>query len=211
MHNIRRQQESSRVRESRIITEYVQFKHPGIYAKAKALYTKLDMLYPGKKDLRRTYEFQSFISGSKENKYKYSRKSQHEISDNMLLDNMLLEIQLMDKSAVPAVVPAVPAVVPAVPAVVPTVPAVVPAVPAVVPTVPAVVPAVPAVVPAVPPPAVPAVIIEDVEITLPVVPDEIIDEIIKSLSQDPDINSFFDDIVIDGETPLEMELAALGC
>ena len=168
MNNIRRQNEVSRVRVNRIITEYVQFKHPEIYAKAKEFYTKLDTLYPRKKDLRRTYEFQSFITGSKDNKYKYTRKSQDEISDNMLL-----EIQLMDKSAVPTVAPAV----------------------------------VPTVAPAVVPTVVPAV---GAEITLPVVADEIIDEIIKSLSQDPDVSTCFDEILTDGETPLEMELTASG-
>ena len=214
MHNLKRQQEASQVRESRIVTAYVKFKHPEIYAKAKDVYTKLDTLYPQKKDLRRTYEFQTFITGTKDNKYKrYKRKSQDESLDNMCLelsDNMLLKIPLMDKSAVPAVAPAV------VPVVVPTVDAVVaPAVaPAVVPVVvPTVAPAVDAVVaPTVVPPVAPAVdalpMFPDDMNALPMLPDDMIDEIVRSLSQDPDITTFFDDIF--DETPLESELTALG-
>ena len=192
MHNVRRRQEVQRVMENRVITEYVQFKHPRIYEKAKAFYTELKALYPQKKDVRRTYEFQTFITGVESKKYKYSNRLHRQHME--ITDNMVLNIQLMDNFPVPAVVP------PAVPAVVP------PAVPAVVP------PAVPAVVP----PAVPAVpttvspmdtIIEDTEITLPVVSDDIIDEIIEGLRQDPDINSIFDDIDIEDPTPLERELS----
>ena len=225
MHNVRRRQEASRVRENRIITEYVQIKHPGIYKNAKALYTRLDNLYPEKKDLRRTYEYQAFMTGLEPKKYKYSRQQHRAINDNMLL-----QIELMDN---PADVPAVPAVVPAdVPAVVPpVVPADVPAVPPVVSAdVPAVsaipdvtiedaeitLPAVsdeivdeiirglrhvvPADVPAVS--AIPDVTIEDAEITLPAVSDEIVDEIIRELRQDPDLNSIFDNIDIEDEREL---------
>ena len=212
MHNIRRQKEACRVRLNRVISEYVEIKHPEIYAEAKKVYTKLDTLYPMKKDLRKTYEFCLFTSGLKDNKYKYTRKLQDDdmvgLKDNKytrkLQDDMVLEIPLMDMSAVSTVVPAVvPTIAPAVAPAIPTV------VPAVVPTVaPAVAPAIPAVAPAV----VADEIIPDVggEVTLPVVADEIIDEIIMNLRQDPDIGTFFDEILTDGETPLEEELTALG-
>ena len=201
MHNARRQQEVGNIRMNRIITEYVRSKHPEVYDEAKAVYTKLDMLYPTKKDLRKTYEFCVYTTGSKDNKYKYSRKLHHQVSDNFVL-----EIPLMDTSDAPTVASDIPpAVIP--PADIP--PAVIP--PAVIP--PADIP--PAVIPpAVIPPAVipPAVIPPDVgaEVTLPFLSNEIIDEIIEDLRNDPEINTFFDQILTTGETPLEEELATLG-
>ena len=175
MHNVRRQKEAFRVRENRIIAGYVQFKHPGIYNEAKAFYTKLSNLYPEKKDLRKTYEYQTFTTGLESTKYKYSRRSRRQHQE--ITDNMILQIQLMDKSAVPPTVP--PAVPPAVPAVVP--------------------PAVSAIPPI-------DVIIEDAEITLPAVSDDIIDEIIEGLRQDPDISTIFDHIDIEDERNIEDEL-----
>ena len=177
MHNIRRRNETSRVRESRIINGYVLFKHPGIYAKAKDFYAKLDALYPAKKDLRKTYEYQAFITGLKDNKYKYERRSQDE-----RLDTMVLEIPLLDKADIPTVVPDVaPAIPTVVPDVAPAIPTVVPDVAPAIPTVVSdVAPAIPTVVPAIP------TVVPDIgaEITLPVLPDEIINEIINDLSQD---------------------------
>ena len=177
MHNLRRQKEVSRVRMNRIINGYIEIKHPEIYEEAKAFYSKLNMLYPKKKDLRKTYEYSLFATGSRDNKYKYNRASQEEISDKMVL-----EIPLMDMSGVPTVPPTV------IPAIAADIPTDAPAIPTVAPTV-----------------------IPDIgaELTLPVVPDNIIDGIITELRQDPEICNFFDDILND-ETPLESELTALG-
>ena len=211
MHNLRRQNEASRVRMDRIISGYIKIKYPKAYEEAKAFYTRLDMLYPNKKDLRKTYEYSLFATGSEDNKYKYNRSRQEGISDKMVL-----EIPLMDTSDIPTVIPAdIPTVAPAViPADIPTVaPAVIPAdIPTVAPAViPADIPTVaPAVIPADIPTVAPAVIPDiGAELTLPVLPDKIIDEIIAELSQDPEICNFFDDILND-EAPLESELMALG-
>ena len=107
MHNMRRRKEASRVRMNRVISGYVETKHPDIFAKAKAFYTKLDQIYPNKKDLRKTYEYCIFETGSKDNKYRYQRNFQ-EISDNMVL-----EIELMHTSATPTVAAdSPPAVIP---------------------------------------------------------------------------------------------------
>ena len=183
-NNARRQQEVCNIRMNRIITEYVRSKHPEVYNEAKAVYTKLDMLYPTKKDLRKTYEFCVYTTGSKDNKYRYSRKLHHQVSDNFVL-----EIPLMHMSDAPAT-PTVASDIP--PAVIP--PAVIP---------PAVIP--PAVIP-------PVVIPPDVgaEVTLPFLSNEIIDEIIEDLRNDPEINTFFDEILTTGQTPLEEELGTLG-
>ena len=216
---MRRQKEASRVRVNRIIADYVEMRYPNIYEEAKMLYTKLDMLYPGKKDLRKTYEFCLLATGSSDNKYRYMRKTQDAVSDKMVL-----EIPLMHTSTIPTVVPDIPTVAPTIPTVVPDIPTVAPTIPTVVPDIPTVAPTIPTVVPDIPTvaPTIPTVVpdiptvapavIPDIgaEITLPMVPDKIIDEIIMELRQDPEVCNFFDDILVDGETPLESELTALG-
>ena len=249
LHKLRRQQEASQVRVDRVVTGYFHHKHPEIYEKAMELYTELNTLYPQKKDLRRTYEYQNFVTGSTTNKYRYSRRSHNSGNTRNITDNMVLQIPLManPETHVPDIptVPDVPTVtaVPDVPAVtpVPDVPPVtaVPDVPAVtaVPDVPAVtaVPDVPAVtaVPDIPPvtavPDVPAVTavpdipavtaVPDVplvpvdismaECTIPPLSDEIINDIVYRLRQDPDIDTFFEDMDIQDLTPLESELSLL--
>ena len=247
MHNIRRQKEVSRVRMNRIINGYIEIKHPEIYQKAKAFYTRLDMLYPKKKDLRKTYEYSLFTTGSKDNKYKYNRASQEEFSDKMVLEIPLMstipavadiptdaptivaDIPTDAPTIVPTVAADIPTVVPTVAADIPTdaptivadiptdaptiVPTVAADIPTVVPTVAADIPTVvPTVVADIPTDA-PAIqtVIPDIgaKITLPVIPDEIIDDIITELRLDPEICNIFDDILND-ETPLESELMALG-
>ena len=193
MHNIRRQREAHRVRMERIITGYIETRYPNIYEEAKKVYTKLDMLYPTKKDLRKTYEFCVCTSGSTDNKYKYMRKTQDAVSGKMLL-----EIPLMSTSTVPAV--SAQTVVPNAPAV--SAQTVVPNAPTVsAPTV------VPINAPTVSAPTVPDI---GAEITLPFLDNEIVDEIIGDLRMDPEICTFFDNILTDGETPLETELSTSG-
>ena len=271
MHKVRRRQEAIRVRQNRVIVTYIQHKHSKIYQEAMAFYDKLNALYPQKTDLRRTYEFQAFVTGAEVNKYKPLGMAQRQHVG--ITDNMVLNIQLMDNSTVPAVPTAVPpadpltvptavptAVPPADPLTVPTaVPTAVPpadpltvptAVPTAVPpadplTVPTAVPTavppadpltVPTAVPTAVPPADPLTVptavptavspadpltvsavptpvspmdirVEDAEITLPVLADDVIDEIIQHLRLDPDIGNIFDDIDINEQTPLERELS----
>ena len=105
--NIWRRMETARVRESRVITGYIEFKHPEVYNEAKEFYTELNKLYPYKKDLRRTNEFEWVKTGFPEVKTKkyYTRKTQYgknkEKKDNSktdeIVDNMKLIIPLMDR------------------------------------------------------------------------------------------------------------------
>ena len=62
--NIWRREETQRVREERIITGYFKYIHPEIYSEAKDFFNQLNELYPGKKDLRRTNEFEWLKSGT---------------------------------------------------------------------------------------------------------------------------------------------------
>ena len=56
--NISRREESMRVREERVITGYVRYVHPEVYKEAYEFYSQLNKLYPEKKDLRRTNEYE---------------------------------------------------------------------------------------------------------------------------------------------------------
>ena len=61
--NIWRRMQTAKVRETRVITGYIEFKHPEVYKEAKEFYTELNNLYPGKKDLRKTNEFEWIKTG----------------------------------------------------------------------------------------------------------------------------------------------------
>ena len=71
-----RKQEAIRVRKNRVTQGYIEKKYPEIYQEALEFYRFLDEKYPGKKDLRRTNEFEwvkTGISGQTARKY-YTRK-----------------------------------------------------------------------------------------------------------------------------------------
>ena len=105
--NINRRAETLRVREERIISGYVNYQHPEIYKQAKEFYEHLDVLYPYKKDLRRTNEYEMLkdVQSRKMRKY-YTRKTvkPKEITDTRkankpkeITDNMVLRIPLMNE------------------------------------------------------------------------------------------------------------------
>ena len=103
--NIWRRLETARVRQNRVITGYIEFKHPAVYKEAEEFYAQLNTRYPNKKDLRRTNEFEWVKSGFttvKTKKY-YPRKTPYEKKkDNSkpdeIVDNMELIIPLMGRA-----------------------------------------------------------------------------------------------------------------
>ena len=93
--NIRRRQESANVRCNRIVTGYVETNYPEVYAEAQQFYHSLDTAYPHKKDLRRTNEYAWMKDGSLGKKY-YLRKAKETTTKHKVADNMRLVIPLME-------------------------------------------------------------------------------------------------------------------
>ena len=94
--NIYRREESQRVRMERIIAGYVKYRHSNIYDEAKAFYHHLDELYPGKKDLRRSNEYEWLKNGSHETMKKYYPRKTTNPRKAKITDNMVLQIPLME-------------------------------------------------------------------------------------------------------------------
>ena len=103
-----RRAEAQRVREERIVSGYIKYKHPEMFQQAMEFYQYLDKLYPQKKDLRRTNEYQMIKdSNSRKIRKYYCQKASvpgetpHEITDKTpheITDNLVLRIPLMDSS-----------------------------------------------------------------------------------------------------------------
>ena len=85
LKNYWRRLEINRVKERRVICGYVEFKYPEIYKEAFEFYEFLNVKHPGKKDLRKTNEYEMLKSGvptqtvkkyykRKENKRKGNKK-----------------------------------------------------------------------------------------------------------------------------------------
>ena len=99
-----RREEALRVRQERVISGYVKHKHPEIYAYAIEFYDRLDNLYPDKKDLRTTNEYEMLKDSRlrKIRKYRIQKVSEpegitdkpEEITDKPR--SMVLRIPLMD-------------------------------------------------------------------------------------------------------------------
>ena len=230
----KRREEVIRIKQNRVIEGYVFHNHPEIYKKAKALYTALDALYPGKNDLRRTQEYQQAIGkGTGKDKYKYKYLKRYTATPQ----NQDETVQATNSPVVPANSPVVP-VIPYEETVQATNSPVVPANSPVVPVIPydetvqatnsPVVPPNSPVVPVIPyeetvqatnSPVVPA----NTPDTLPLLPDEVVNNIVKELMKEPDINTFFENFdtgfqetdtlydpidmeINEGLTPLEKEL-----
>ena len=94
--NISRREETMRVREERVITGYVRYTHPEVYKEAYEFYNNLNKVYPQKKDLRRTNEYEMLKNEEtrKMRKY-YSRKAP---KVKIVQDKMVLRIPLMPKN-----------------------------------------------------------------------------------------------------------------
>ena len=94
--NIYRREETEKVRIERVVTGYVKYRHPEIYEEAYSFYNHLNELYPNKKDLRRSNEFELLKRGSFETMKKYYPRK----TTVRRTDNMILNIELMSKTTV---------------------------------------------------------------------------------------------------------------
>ena len=189
---VRRSKESAKVREERVITEYVKIKHPEIYAKATTFYDKLNELHPKKPDLRKAKEFYPLLTGIPLNtasKKRYTEK----VFPNINKTDPQLETPLL---AVRLEIPLLPPQ-PTTPAESP------PAVPATSPP-----PESPPAVPAPPTATSPPEPTTENMVCLPHVDDETLNQIIVDLQNDPFLNDFFDDLELNEISPLEEELHA---
>ena len=103
--NINRRQEAANVRHNRVIVGYMELKHPEAYKEAEEFYEQLNTKYPNKKDLRRTNEYEwlkSEFPEFKQRKY-YIRKSIAEkkkdnSKQDKIVDNIELVIPLMSST-----------------------------------------------------------------------------------------------------------------
>ena len=90
--NVYRREESQRVRIERIVAGYVKHRYSKIYEEAYEFYQHLDKLYPNKKDLRRSNEYEWLKNGTAQTMKKfYKRKAK---------DNMVLDIPLLNESEI---------------------------------------------------------------------------------------------------------------
>ena len=100
--NIWRREETQRVRQERIITGYIKYRHPEIYSEGMDFFNQLNELYPMKKDLRRTNEFEWLKSGTyKKLKKFYPRQRKNQKKKNKINDNMVLHIPLLAEHEIP--------------------------------------------------------------------------------------------------------------
>ena len=190
--NIWRREETERVREGRIITGYVKYKYPEVFSEAKEFFDELNELYPRKKDLRRTNEFEWLKTGSgmKQRKF-YQRRVKYQKKKKQVSDNMMLRIPLLDPQEIPQETSAgtetdeIPQETSAgtetdeIPQ---------------------------ETSPGTETDEIP-IVIEPQEVTLPPIPDEIIEDIMRGLREDPDIQNIFDEFDFDiDDCPLESEL-----
>ena len=99
--NVYRREETSRVRQERIITGYVKHRHREIYDKACAFYQHLDKTYPTKKDLRRTNEYLWLCDGTEKVMRKYYPRNV-EKKNGKKENEMVLNIPLLSNDELPA-------------------------------------------------------------------------------------------------------------
>ena len=92
--NVYRREESQRVRTERVLTGYVKHRHPKIYDEAMGFYEHLNQIYPNKKDLRRSNEYEWLRNGTDKTMRKYYTRKRK------ITDNMVLNIPLMDESEI---------------------------------------------------------------------------------------------------------------
>ena len=75
----RRQEESNKIRERRVICGYLEIRHPQIYKEGLEFYNFLNSRHPEKKDLRKTNDFEMLKKGVEGQKIKryYGRKEKY--------------------------------------------------------------------------------------------------------------------------------------
>ena len=93
---ILRRNEAEKTRKDRVVCEYIRIRHPNIYLEAENVYNQLKQLYPEKKDLRKSNEFEEISKHGLDipiKKY-YIRK----IKPSVPKDGMVLTIPLMSRN-----------------------------------------------------------------------------------------------------------------
>ena len=211
--NIWRRLESARVRENRIITGYIQHMHPEVYREAADFYAELNELYPNKKDLRKTneYEWIKTGSGTKQKKF-YTRRKQYQKKkkdSHRITDNMNLCIPLMNRvetatetrettTETPETATETPETATETPETATETPETATETPETATETPIDMSMCEEI----------HVDIEPAEFTFPAITDEMLEGLIKDLREDPDLDQIFDelDIEFEEESPLEREL-----
>ena len=74
--NETRKELSKTNRHARLITQYVQYKHPNIYEEAEVRYQELNDKYPHKRDLSKTIEFLQLTTGAVTYSQYYNQRKQ---------------------------------------------------------------------------------------------------------------------------------------
>ena len=92
LENMQRREEVKRKRVERVVTAYIQLCHPEIYDQAYGFYQQLDSVHPDKKDLRKTA---AFLALKHEHTSKPVKRVRHTMEKTT--DNMLLRIPLMQR------------------------------------------------------------------------------------------------------------------
>ena len=98
--NIYRREETEKVRIERVVTGYLKYRYPEIYEEAYSFYNHLNELYPNKKDLRRSNEYELLKRGTFETMRKYYPRKTTGKTTVKTTDNMILNIELMSKTTV---------------------------------------------------------------------------------------------------------------
>ena len=188
-----RRDQAAKVREERIITAYVKAKHPEIYSNAAVFYNKLNQKYPKKYDLRKVKEFKTLLSGNAPNPRKYQEKTFPNITVNAqptFMDCLQLRIPLLPvEDTVPtATTPVLSVQSP--PATTPVSPV-----------------QSPPVATTTPEPAQFCTIEKEDLVRFAEIDDDVINQVVADLQNDPFIHTFFEDMEIEEPSPLEVELS----
>ena len=114
---VTRKQRSINNRHDKLISQYVRFKYPEVYADAEACYTRLNARYPDKRDLSKTIEYVQLTTGAITYSQYYNHRKQEKKSRNkgetageteektttgqdVVTDNMVLQIPLLHSDTV---------------------------------------------------------------------------------------------------------------
>ena len=202
-----RRAQAAKVREERIITAYVKAKHPEIYNNAAVFYNKLNEKYPKKYDLRKVKEFKTLLSDNSPKPQKYQEKTFPSITVNAqptFTDCIQLRIPLLP---VEDIVPAATTPVQSPPVATATTPVLpVQSPPVATATTPVLPVQSPPVATTTPEPAQFCTIEKEDLVHFAGIDDDVINQIVADLQNDPFIHTFFEDMEIEELSPLEAEL-----
>ena len=91
-----RRADIKRKRVERVVSGYLCYMHPEIYAEALEYYNRLDAIHPNKKDLRKTPQFLALQHLTTHHKPVEKTKVQ-QVTEKILRDSFVLEIPLMKR------------------------------------------------------------------------------------------------------------------